>query len=90
MQVATESRRHREKTRQDDQDSQDEKALLSAAAKHNDISAGKGSPPLIRRGSAGGSQRGVVETPRGRTTPAMAFGHSIPSSTEEGTISWLL
>jgi hypothetical protein len=47
MQVATESRRHREKTRQDDQDSQDEKALLSAAAKHNDISAGKGSPPLI-------------------------------------------
>jgi hypothetical protein len=32
MQVAIESRRHREKTRQDDQDSQDEKPLLSAAA----------------------------------------------------------
>src|SRR5881296_2782161 len=40
----------------------------------------------IRRGSTGGSQRGVVGTRAGRTTPAMAFGHSFPSSTEEGSI----
>ncbi len=31
--------------------------------------------PRIRRGSAGSSQRGVVGTCTGRTTPAMAFGH---------------
>jgi hypothetical protein len=32
----------------------------------------------------------VVGTRAGRTTPAMAFGHSFPSSTEEGNILSLL
>jgi hypothetical protein len=32
----------------------------------------------------------VVGIHAGRTTPAMAFGHSFPSSTEEGSILLLV
>src|SRR5206468_12639766 len=57
---------------------------------HSDISARQNSPPWIRRGGAGASQHGVVGTRAGRTTPATACGHGIPSSAEEGSISSLL
>src|SRR5881628_2972711 len=57
---------------------------------NSDISARQNSPPWIRRGGAGASQHGVVGTRAGRTTPATAYGHGIPSSAEEGSISSLL
>src|SRR5262249_37289205 len=65
----------------------DPKSSLPAGAIHRDISTRKNSPPRIRRGSAGGSQCGVVGTRAAPTIPAMAFGHNIASSTEEGSIS---
>ena len=49
----------------------------------------KNSPPWVR-GSAGAGRRGVVGIRTGRTTPAMAFGHSFPSSTDEGSILLLV
>src|SRR5881628_2177843 len=57
---------------------------------NSDISARQNSPPWIRRGGAGASQHGVVGTRAGRTTPATACGHGIPSLAEEGSISSLL
>jgi hypothetical protein len=43
-----------------------------------------------RRGALAEVSAGVVGIRAGRTTPAMTFGHGIPSSTEEGSISSML
>jgi hypothetical protein len=45
--------------------------------------------PWLRRGNAGGGQRGVVGYHVWPTTPAMACGHGIPSSAEEGSFGIL-
>ena len=64
--------------------------IWKSLKQHSDISERQNSPPWIRRGGVGTSQRGVVGARGGRTTPATACGHGIPSSAEEGELSVVL